>query len=330
MLPRLDVHQLLPDRPYCRVLLIGPMPPPHGGVSTFLRRSHHVLTRAGHQVQCIDTASLSRRGKLAAIIAARAQNFDLIQVNVWSESILGLLWLLGRADKVQFVDHGWRMVSSMSRSRRRLLSSLMARLGSFVVVGEHLLDMYREYEIELPKRVLLASSYIPPVTEDEPRIIAQYPAELLAFIDRHRPVVIANAFQVALHEGIDLYGLDMCVELLSRLRRTAATAGLVIAFSRTGDEAHLARLRTSIADLGLAEHVFVFAGDKEIWPLFRRCHLMVRPTATDGYGLSIAEALSVGCPAVASDVCARPRGALIFASRDIDDFERKCREALCL
>ena len=55
---------------------------------------------------------------------------------------------------------------------------------------------------------------------------------------------------------------------------------------------------------------------------------MVRPTCTDGFGVSIQEAITFGCPAVASDVCQRPTGTVVFKNRDMEDFERKVRSIL--
>ena len=60
----------------------------------------------------------------------------------------------------------------------------------------------------------------------------------------------------------------------------------------------------------------------------KKADLMIRPTCTDGYGISIAEALFFDCPAIASDVCPRPEGAVLFKNRDMDDFEQKTRELL--
>ncbi len=66
----------------------------------------------------------------------------------------------------------------------------------------------------------------------------------------------------------------------------------------------------------------------ELWPLFENADLMVRPTCVDAYGVSIAEALYFDCPAIASDVCERPDGTVLFRNRDQSDFLEKCRYVL--
>ena len=51
--------------------------------------------------------------------------------------------------------------------------------------------------------------------------------------------------------------------------------------------------------------------------------MFIRPTNTDGYGVSVAEAISLGNPSIASHVCTGPEGTICFAKRDIDDLYNK-------
>jgi len=53
--------------------------------------------------------------------------------------------------------------------------------------------------------------------------------------------------------------------------------------------------------------------------------IFVRPTAVDSYGISVAEAIHFKVPAVASDVCPRPEGAVLFKSRDTTDFIQRVK-----
>jgi glycosyltransferase involved in cell wall biosynthesis len=76
------------------------------------------------------------------------------------------------------------------------------------------------------------------------------------------------------------------------------------------------------------QNLFILTGQNEIWPLFKHCNLMVRPTSIDGYGVSIAEAIHFDCPALASDVCERHHKAKLFKSRDNLDFYNKASSIL--
>lgn len=53
------------------------------------------------------------------------------------------------------------------------------------------------------------------------------------------------------------------------------------------------------------------------------CDMFIRPTNTDGDALSIREALTLKKPAIASNVCKRPEGTVLFENRNIDDLYSK-------
>ncbi|MDF9507906.1 glycosyltransferase, partial [Bacillus cereus] len=60
-------------------------------------------------------------------------------------------------------------------------------------------------------------------------------------------------------------------------------------------------------------------GQKELWPLFKKSDIMIRPTYSDAYGISIEEAIYFNCRAIASNVCNRPEGTILFENRNIND-----------
>lgn len=160
-------------------------------------------------------------------------------------------------------------------------------------------------------------------------IVASYPESLLQFLAQHTPVICGNAYKIVLDPlGRDLYGVDMAVELLRTLRRHAPRAGVVFAIAVDEQSEYSAALNKRIQDYGLTNHFYFFTGSRELWPLFGLVDVMVRPTTTDGYGISVAEALFVQTPAIASDVCQRPEGTVLFACRDQLDLDRKVLKCL--
>ncbi len=59
-----------------------------------------------------------------------------------------------------------------------------------------------------------------------------------------------------------------------------------------------------------------------------KSHVFLRPTNTDGDANSLREALFFRVPSVASDVCPRPEGTILFRNRDISDLTAKVEELL--
>ena len=312
-----------------RILLIGPLPPPLGGVSVHLSRRKRQMEAEGHDVRVLDPTKHSRAGYYLRLLLTPFGRYETVAVHVQSFYVLMILFVTGMAGRTEVNDGNWRQLESWGTLKARLYGAFLRRCKRLVLAGAHLQAYYREHGVEPPAgKVFVESPFIPPPLEREGEILETYPREVREFVARRRPLVVANAFQIAFHRGVDLYGLDMCVELVAALKRTHPDVGLVFALAEVGDQQYFAEIGRRIEQAGVADNFQFLTGQKELWPLFRSADLMVRPTCSDAYGISVAEALYLGCPAVASDVCERAPGAVTFASRDAADFVTKCRLVL--
>jgi glycosyltransferase involved in cell wall biosynthesis len=126
--------------------------------------------------------------------------------------------------------------------------------------------------------------------EDEESILKTYPSEVKEFAASRRPLIVANAFQIVFYRGVDLYGLDMCVEVVAALKESYPHVGLIFAVAEVGEAAYFEKIKRRIDELGIEDNFLFLTGQRELWPLFRRADLMVRPTCSDAYGISVAEA----------------------------------------
>jgi len=312
-----------------RILLIGPLPPPLGGVSVYLSRHKRLLERDGHDVYVLDPTKMSRAAYYARLLLVPFGRYDLIADHVQSIYVVLILFVTGMAGRTEVVDSNWRQLENWAGWKTRLYGAFLRRCKGLVLAGAHLASYYREHGVTPPEgKVRGLVPFIPPPLEDEEAILATYPAEAMDFAAGRRPLIIANAFRLGLYRGVDLYGLDMCVELAAALKDRYPNVGLIFALAEVGDVAYFEKIKSRIERLGIEDNFYFLTGQRELWPLFRRADLMVRPTCSDAYGVSVAEALHLGCPAVASDVCQRTPGTLTFASRDAQDFLKKCRLAL--
>lgn len=312
-----------------KILLIGPLPPPIGGVSVYLSRHKRQLERDGHDVSVLDPTKMSRVAYLARLLLVPLGRYDLITDHVQSFYVMLILFLTGMAGRTEVVDGNWRQLENWGGWKLRLCGAFLRRCKGVVLAGGHLASYYREHGISLPEgKVRVLNPFIPPPLEDEESILKTYPAEVKEFAANRRPLIVANAFQIVFYRGVDLYGLDMCVEVVAALKESYPRVGLIFAVAEVGDLAYFEKIQRRIDELGIEDNFFFLTGQRELWPLFRRADLMVRPTCSDAYGISVAEALHLGCQAVASDVCERARGTLTFANRDAEDFLLKCRQAL--
>ena len=153
---------------------------------------------------------------------------------------------------------------------------------------------------------------------------------ILALRRRCRHLLSSNAWKISFHEGEDLYGLDLLVEMMRRLvADRGLDVGLVFLMPNTGDDAYFEEIQGWIRTAGLSDRwLFVTEPRDESSSLWKITDVVVRATNTDGNSVSVLEALSLGVPVVASDCVERPPGATLFGTRNVDDLTERVAAVL--
>ena len=139
-----------------------------------------------------------------------------------------------------------------------------------------------------------------------------------AFAACHSPILMSSAWRLMEFEGKDLYGFDVCVDLINRLKKTYPSVGLVLFIGRNDDRIRFQNLQRHVNDAGVSESMLILDGDRRTLPYLPFVDLFLRCTRSDSFGISVAEAIYAGTPVVASDVCERPDGAITY---NMDNFE---------
>lgn len=63
--------------------------------------------------------------------------------------------------------------------------------------------------------------------------------------------------------------------------------------------------------------------EKQLIDYLPNCKFLLRTNNEDGYGVSLQEALDLRIPAIASAVCVRPKGTILFKKGDLADLTEK-------
>jgi glycogen synthase len=315
-----------------KVLLVGPFPPPHGGVSVHVAALRRELRESG--VEC-RVVNLDPRGARRADCIAIRGGLDLVRVvldharrgyaihlhtnghNRKSWLIALVCALVGRFAPASIVTfHSGMLPSYVARLGvvERSLALLTCQLFTWTIC------VNREIESALlrlgaPRTQLqLLPAFLPPRVKSGTLAPA-----IESWIGRHSPIVSTTLFFRS------EYGFDMLIEAVARVRRDYPLLGCIFAGSGPAEEAEaLVRRR------GLYGSVLL-AGDldhDECLKLMARSDVFVRPTRTDGDSISVREAASLGVPTVASDVGHRPDGLHLFPRGDIDGLVLALRAAL--
>lgn len=124
-------------------------------------------------------------------------------------------------------------------------------------------------------------------------------------------------------QKIIAYGFDLLFRLLADFKDMIL---YVFVGYETGSEEDL--IRKKYLEPALLDRVYFVYG-KEFVSYVHNFSLFLRPNREDGFGVSVAEALLSGVLAIASDTCERIPGVTLFKSGDYDDLKQKyelCRE----
>lgn len=315
---------------YKKILIIGPLPPPLGGVSVHVYRLHKALKNS----QVFDLSQKQNfKGHMYIELfkLMMSSNFDAVHLHAYDVKLIITLKLLKLFKKFEIIatSHNPRLFDTDSKIKKFFYKNFLKSIDTLVVVGSHILEDYQKRNIKVPNEIIIEPAFLPPPEDEENKILATYPKSLIDFMDHHSPIITANAFQISFHQGIDLYGLDMCIDLTLKLKKEYPNIGFIFALANEkANVEYQNKIRKRIKELNIEQNFYFLTGQKELWPLFKKADLMIRPTTTDGDALSIREAMYFRCTAIASDVSDRPEGTIVFRSRDLEDLYIKTKEIL--
>lgn len=181
------------------------------------------------------------------------------------------------------------------------------------------------------KKLVIIPGFIKPST-DEYR--CDLPSAVENFFISHRTVIASNASKLWKYKNIDLYGLDLAIDLLVSLKqKKVSDVGIFFVLSHI-DSRHrdyLEELEAKILRLGLKDDFMIWKQSISFPTILERCDLSLRLTSSDGDAVSLRESLFLRTPVIASDVAPRPNGTVIFKSRDLADLTNKTLQVLeCL
>ena len=304
------------------VLLLGPYPPPHGGVQTnvvAIRRTLmdrgiavSVVNLTGHRTESGDgiyyPAGAIEVLRLLARIPA-----TIIHLHIGGElapRLLALGWIccLLPGRKAVFTFHSGGYPSSaggQTAGRWTLRGFVLRRFDRVIAINRQLENVFRKFGVPA-KRIRFILPYALPTIPAG----AEVPGPVAEFFASHEQVMLSMGWLEP------EYDYPLQIHALARLRRTFPGAGLAI-FGAGRLEADL---RALADQKGESAHV-LFAGDvphAAAMAALARCTVFLRTTWYDGDSISVREALHLGVPVIATDNQMRPPGVTLIPIGDED------------
>ena len=320
------------------VAIIGPYPQPYGGISVHLKRFVDRLEREGidhilyntfssaeKPVRVVSVAKHRVSWYLKFLLTHRCKVVHLVSVNWFGRLLFGLVASI-RPGKYMLSIHGKSITEELTSKNklRAFATGWLLREMDAVIACNTDIACYCLEVAGLPKeKVQTIPAFIPPALDQDTAL----PGYIQDYIASHSPVLSAVGWIGKVHMGCDLYGIDMMVQLVKRLKHDYSRIGLILSVNGGQETAIQQMVKDcclSVGDSILA----VTESLKEFTTLTALTDIFLRPTNTDGEAVSIREALFVGTPVVTSDAIQRPESCVLFANRDMDDFELQVRKSL--
>jgi len=313
--------------------IIGTYPPPIGGTSIHLQRLQRrnrendidsivYDTRpyeTGKQISDSDYIKPIKNYKQFLLGYFFNRRADIIHSHShsWVERMILTLKAKSCGQKVIFTFHSFRDEREKFSSLQKIAYRFTVRFADkFIATGMVVKDKMIAWGIKESK-IALVMPFIAPSRCDGTTL----PVNVVDFVNKYDIILAANASNNDHYNGDDLYGMDMCIELLHSLS-DKCNVGLVYVLTKTTDKDYLMQLKDRIKGYHLSEKFLLYEGSLDFISLLKQTSIFIRPTNTDSWGISMSESLSLGVPCVCSDVCKREDAAILFESRNQNDLNR--------
>ncbi len=301
-----------------RIVQLGPLPPPHGGVSTNLMEINDLLISRGHSASVIAITSDSQTGHAPNTYKPRSAfqllkllmtlDFDIVHFHIGGDfglrlAILTLVCglLPGKKSAVTFHSGGYAG-QALNFAKPFSLRGLAFRSVDFVIgVNAQMLKMFRAYGVS-EKRVKLILPFA--LKLPDPKV--EVPQNLMEFANAHEPFLLSVG-------GLEPeYSHSFLIDAMGAVFEKQPNAGLMI----IGSGSLETMLREQIASKNYAAKVFIVPGVEHdiLLHLIEKADVLLRLTQYDGDAISVREALYLRTPVIATDNGMRPEGVTLVPS----------------
>lgn len=284
-----------------KLLIIGPIPPPIGGVSIHVSRKilalkklnfpHHFIN--SHEFDFFQFFKISLRAKIIHLHVS----------NVYIQLFFSI-YSYFFSKKLVVTFHG-------DINRYRYFDKLVVRFVIFLCEVPILLnESSKIYALRTNLNSKLISAFIPPEKNNVSNI-----SELkFTANNRFEKIFCTNAFRLNYDKnGIEIYQIFTLIDVFSKYPNYL----LIISDPSSSYNSEIHRRGNT-----LPANIILISYPHDFTQVILKSHFLIRFTSTDGDSLSIREALFYNKKVIASDVVDRPEGVDLVAFNKLSLTER--------
>lgn len=294
-----------------KIDIIGPYPPPYGGISLHISRMLPILTSHGYDPKVwnqykLESADKKIESTKKSILWWALYLFKkkppIVHFHQFSILHFPYVFLFSWLCKssVFLTIHNENLLKSSALKRLTCIYFLkMARQVTILSVSSAVQSLMLEHGI---KDSVYLPAYVPPSNN----IRKKLPGD-------SKKKIVFNAWRIKNSIDISRYGVDLLVKLAER-NPTIAFFFFVGDTSCSFIKDHINSAKVKNISIIPGESLVDYLADAD---------LFLRLNRDDAYGVSIQEALDLSVPAIASNVCKRPQGCILYDRDSFIDLENK-------
>jgi len=292
-----------------KIAIFGPYPPPLGGISVHIQRMQNFLKEAkiehtifNHSMhEELDVIS-TKKNPFWYLRFLLMKEYSLFHFHQFFNFHFWYYYLFLKLNKTPFIIsiHSERLLDD-TRKLNKVNFWFLKRLKNVNVIS---------VSKSLHERLLtlnLKSTYLPAYVK--PTAIKRKNIE-----KDGRILFLFSTWKIDKKLSEDIYNVPLIFRFLKNNKQKFKMLFMI----GNKDGSDLKYLNKLIDEFKLLDDVYLLFNESLI-DYIHNCEFLVRTNKSDGYGVSLQESMDLGVPAIASNVCQRPKGTVLFEDNDIDD-----------
>lgn len=303
-------------------IIIGGIPNPIGGVTTFLSRL--IKAYSQYVIMLLDLYpsedkkipknfsghyKLAKNKIVAIFLVFLAQlkyrNKDFFFNFSSGNSLVFFIFLPKINNEWSLMLHHGHLSSKLPRF---IIKNILMRFDRIYALNHRQEEFYRGFKSDL--NIIQETSYVPATLVDIEN------AEKEVLLDK-----INKGYKILVGSGFPrpLYQHHLLIDLVT------SNQNLFLFLFLYGE----GELKNEFLKLNHPRIVVFLDKDEDIFNFYlSKSNLYLRPTLEDSFGIACADAVEFGVPVIASNVCKRYKGVKVYSSKDVSEFEKLALETL--
>ena len=241
---------------------------------------------------------------------------DIVHIHLgnWVLRIVFILLSIFFNRKIVLTLHGQNTLEDLNPFSKKLTLLFLNKVFKIICVNQKIKN---DLPINLIPKISVCEAFLPPNLSNEEDL----PVDLIKIINKHKKkslLICANAYKLVKVNGMQLYGLDQCIEFVIKAKKNKINIHLfyIISYVPLEDKKTYNIFLELIKKHDLSTHITLVAKPISFIKLIKLSDIVLRPTLTDGDALTVREALYFNKTVIASNVVDRPKGVILYNVND--------------